>query len=202
MRKLATLVASLALLAAVGTTSIASAHAAPMPTPASNGSTVVTVQPGDTLSGIAQAHNTTYKRLFDANESISNPDQIAPGEQIRIPTADEQLPDRALPGTTVAQPASPEASAPIKQASADATTSGDDGVWDKIALCESGGNWSINTGNGFYGGLQFTLSSWQAVGGSGLPSDASREEQITRAKTLQSQQGWNAWPVCSHKAGM
>lgn len=75
-------------------------------------------------------------------------------------------------------------------------------AWDRIAACESGGNWHINTGNGFYGGLQFTVSSWRAVGGSGLPSDASREEQIMRAQKLQAMQGWGAWPVCSVKAGL
>jgi LysM repeat protein len=75
-------------------------------------------------------------------------------------------------------------------------------VWDRIAACESGGNWSINTGNGFYGGLQFTLSSWRAVGGTGYPNEASREEQILRGQKLQALQGWGAWPVCSVKAGV
>ena len=75
-------------------------------------------------------------------------------------------------------------------------------IWDKIAQCESGGNWSINTGNGFYGGLQFTLQTWHAFGGSGMPQNASREQQIAVAKKVQAAQGWNAWPVCSHKAGV
>jgi hypothetical protein len=75
-------------------------------------------------------------------------------------------------------------------------------VWDRIAACESGGNWAINTGNGYYGGLQFSLSSWRGVGGSGLPSDASKAEQIARAQILQARQGWGAWPVCSIKAGV
>jgi resuscitation-promoting factor RpfB len=75
-------------------------------------------------------------------------------------------------------------------------------VWDKLAQCESGGNWSINTGNGYYGGLQFSLSTWRAYGGSGLPSDASREEQIAIAKKLQADAGWGAWPACSSKLGL
>ncbi len=54
-------------------------------------------------------------------------------------------------------------------------------VWDRLAQCESGGNWAINTGNGYYGGLQFSLGTWQAYGGSGLPSNASRETQIAIA---------------------
>lgn len=74
-------------------------------------------------------------------------------------------------------------------------------IWDKIAACESGGNWHINTGNGFYGGLQFTLSTWHAYGGSGMPQNASRETQIAVAKRVQASQGWGAWPVCSRKAG-
>jgi hypothetical protein len=75
-------------------------------------------------------------------------------------------------------------------------------VWDRLAQCESGGNWAINTGNGFYGGLQFTLSSWSAVGGSGYPNMASRDEQISRAQILQARQGWGAWPACSAKLGL
>jgi resuscitation-promoting factor RpfB len=75
-------------------------------------------------------------------------------------------------------------------------------VWDKLAQCESGGNWSINTGNGYYGGLQFSLSTWRAYGGSGRPNEASREEQIAIAKKLQADAGWGAWPACSSKLGL
>ena len=75
-------------------------------------------------------------------------------------------------------------------------------VWDRLAQCESGGNWSISTGNGFYGGLQFTLSTWHAYGGSGMPNQASREQQIAVAKKIQASQGWNAWPACSAKLGL
>lgn len=69
-------------------------------------------------------------------------------------------------------------------------------TWDAIAFCESTNRWDINTGNGFYGGLQFTLSSWQAVGGEGYPHHASKAEQIKRAEMLQDLQGWGAWPKC------
>jgi transglycosylase-like protein len=75
-------------------------------------------------------------------------------------------------------------------------------VWDRLAKCESGGNWSINTGNGYYGGLQFSLSSWRAVGGSGYPHEHSREQQIARGKRLRARQGWGAWPSCSNKLGL
>ena len=75
-------------------------------------------------------------------------------------------------------------------------------TWDRLAQCESGGNWQINTGNGYYGGLQFALSSWRAVGGSGYPHNASKAEQIRRAELLLQRQGWGAWPACSSRLGL
>jgi len=72
-----------------------------------------------------------------------------------------------------------------------------DSVWDKIAQCESGGNWSINTGNGYYGGLQFSAATWRSVGGPGLPHQHSREVQIKYAKILQARAGWGQWG-CAH----
>ena len=76
-------------------------------------------------------------------------------------------------------------------------------VWDALAQCESGGNWAINTGNGYYGGLQFNLGTWQAYGGTGLPSNASRETQIAIATKLRdSAGGYGAWPSCSSKLGL
>ena len=80
----------------------------------------------------------------------------------------------------------------------------DVGVWDRIAQCESGGNWHINTGNGYYGGLQFSAGTWRAYGGSAYASTAdraSREAQIAVATKVQHAQGWGAWPVCSARAG-
>lgn len=71
--------------------------------------------------------------------------------------------------------------------------------WDAIAQCESGGNWAINTGNGYYGGLQFTLGTWQANGGSGMPNQASRQEQIRVAENVLRTQGIGAWPVCGRR---
>jgi uncharacterized protein YabE (DUF348 family) len=80
--------------------------------------------------------------------------------------------------------------------------SGGGTVWDELAECESGGNWATNTGNGYYGGLQFSLDTWQAYGGSGLPSDASRETQIAIAEKIQAAQGWGAWPSCAAELGL
>jgi hypothetical protein len=73
--------------------------------------------------------------------------------------------------------------------------------WDAIAECESGGNWAINTGNGYYGGLQFSPATWQSNGGTGMPHQASREEQIRVAETVLRTQGIGAWPTCGKKAG-
>ncbi|WP_280633769.1 resuscitation-promoting factor [Nocardioides sp. 503] len=76
-------------------------------------------------------------------------------------------------------------------------------VWDALARCESGGNWSINTGNGYYGGLQFNVGTWQAYGGTGLPSDNSRETQIAVATRLRDATGgYGSWPGCARKLGL
>ncbi|MEU6767531.1 transglycosylase family protein [Streptomyces sp. NPDC046853] len=80
----------------------------------------------------------------------------------------------------------------------------DSGVWDRIAQCESGGNWSINTGNGYYGGLQFSASTWRAYGGGAYAATAdraSKAQQIAVATKVQRAQGWGAWPSCSVRAG-
>jgi LysM repeat protein len=179
------------------------AVAVPAPAPEE----VVTVVSGDTLSAIASPRNVTVQRIFDANPQIADPDVIKPGDQLTIPAADRDIPHRDFPAPVVA----PVVAAPAPAAtstysaprrSAPVTYSGDPTVWDTIAACESGGNWATNTGNGYYGGLQFSLGSWWGVGGAGYPSDASREEQISRAVMLQAKQGWGSWPVCARKAGL
>ncbi|MET3809362.1 transglycosylase family protein [Arthrobacter sp. UYEF3] len=75
-------------------------------------------------------------------------------------------------------------------------------TWDSLAQCESSGNWSTNTGNGYSGGLQFSQSTWAAYGGSGSAASASREQQIAVAQNVQSRQGWGAWPACAAKLGL
>ncbi len=76
-------------------------------------------------------------------------------------------------------------------------------VWDRLAQCESGGNWAINTGNGYYGGLQFSLGTWQAYGGPGYPHTASRETQIAIATKLRDASGgYGAWPGCAASLGL
>ena len=82
-----------------------------------------------------------------------------------------------------------------------ATANADSVDWDAIAQCESGGNWSTNTGNGAYGGLQFKPATWAANGGVGSPASASREEQIRVAENVLQNQGLGAWPKCGSSAG-
>jgi LysM repeat protein len=77
-----------------------------------------------------------------------------------------------------------------------------DSAWDRLAQCESGGNWNTNTGNGYYGGIQFNPTTWRAYGGKGMPHQASRGEQIAVAERTLAAQGWNAWPSCSRKMGL
>jgi hypothetical protein len=80
------------------------------------------------------------------------------------------------------------------------TASAESGVnWDAVAACESGGNWSTATGNGYYGGLQFTMGTWRANGGSGSPHQASKGEQIRVAENVLRSQGIGAWPVCGRR---
>jgi hypothetical protein len=86
--------------------------------------------------------------------------------------------------------------------SADAATTR---TWNRLAECESGGNWHINTGNGYYGGLQFSASTWRAYGGGKFASRAdlaTKDEQITIAERVLRAQGWGAWPACSQKLGL
>ena len=75
-------------------------------------------------------------------------------------------------------------------------------IWDALAECESNGNWSANTGNGYYGGLQFLPETWWSVGGAGLPHQHPRSEQIHRGEILQQRSGWGQWPACSRKLGL
>lgn len=171
---------------------------------------VITVNPGDYLYKIAGDTNSSVQRIYDANTSIDNPDLIFPGQQLTIPDEKAEIAHRDMPQTSaVAQEVQTEAaaapttaSAAASQVASTAPAVADGSVWDQLAACESGGNWAINTGNGFYGGLQFTLGSWQAVGGSGYPNQASREEQIMRGQMLQARSGWGNWPACSAKLGL
>ncbi|WP_247048257.1 LysM peptidoglycan-binding domain-containing protein [Arthrobacter rhizosphaerae] len=90
----------------------------------------------------------------------------------------------------------------LSATAANATTAAPTNTWDALAQCESGGNWSTNTGNGYTGGLQFSSSTWAAYGGTGSAADASREQQIAVAEQVQASQGWGAWPSCAAQLGL
>jgi resuscitation-promoting factor RpfB len=111
-------------------------------------------------------------------------------EKVTLVKADGKTRDRIVLTSKVL-------SEPVKQVekrgTQEAPEIADGSVWDKIAKCESGGNWSINTGNGYYGGLQFSAATWHSVGGTGVASDHPREEQIKRAVILQKRSGWGQW---------
>jgi len=108
--------------------------------------------------------------------------------QARAAAAERRAAQRAAARLAAAQAAAQAAPAP--------TYSGGHN-WDAVAQCESGGNWAANTGNGYYGGLQFSLGTWYANGGRGPPYEASREAQIAVAETILSHSTWQTqWPVC------
>ncbi|MBH1979923.1 transglycosylase family protein [Candidatus Saccharibacteria bacterium] len=195
---------ALALAGAIALFGGASASAKP-------GDTVV-VSSGDTLSAIGAAHGSDYVRIFNANPQIANPDVINAGDQLRVPTADEQLPDRlsqlqaaqaayVAPAQSVATNYGGYQQSNQQPVAAPVNTGGSS--WEQIAQCESGGNWSINTGNGYSGGLQFSPGTWSAYGdGSASAAQASKEAQIAAAEKVLAAQGWGAWPSCSAKAGL
>ena len=78
-------------------------------------------------------------------------------------------------------------------------------AWNRLAQCESSGRWHVNTGNGYYGGLQISASTWRAYGGgrlAALPSRASKPQQIRIGERIKRGQGWHAWPACSARLGL
>lgn len=153
-----------------------------------------TVKQGDFLSKIAQEVYGTEKfwPVLAHVNNINNPNILYAGTRLTLPAPEEaESIMESLPPITMPQ---------LRIASA--TPGIDASIWDFLAQCESGGNWSADTGNRFYGGLQFTLESWQLAGGTGYPHEASREEQITRAQILLAIQGWSAWPACSRLLGL
>jgi len=171
-----------------------------------------TVRPGDSLSAIA-AHaygsKADWPAVWWANRhQVANPNMIVAGQRLRLP-ASGQVPRwmakaamaaalRAAGPAPVASARAPSAGSPAAQPAAAPASSG--GVnWAAIAACESGGNWSANTGNGFYGGLQFTERTWLAYGGGQYAASANLAtpaQQIAVAQRVLAAQGSGAWPVC------
>jgi hypothetical protein len=123
-----------------------------------------------------------------------------------IPAKGEKLKHRPLPTLAITRVVAQERSAAPASTSRRSTVtrsaSVGGSVWDRLAQCESGGNWGTNTGNGYSGGLQFAAGTWRANGGSGSAHNASRAEQIRVAERVKASQGWGAWPACSSKLGL
>jgi Transglycosylase-like domain/LysM domain len=165
------------------------------------------VRPGDTLSQIA-AHE--YGRAADwpaiwwANRrQVPNPGLISVGQRLRLPGKPRvrawlARAAQAEAGSAAVAPASGQASAPVT-ATGPVPASASGVNWAAIAACESGGNWGANTGNGFYGGLQFTQGTWDAYGGGQYASSANQAtpgQQMAVAGRVAAGQGIGAWPVC------
>ncbi len=163
-----------------------------------------TVQQGDTLSVIAAhayGNAADWPAVWWANrQQVPNPNVIAAGQRLQLP-ASGQVPTLMARAAQAAIPArsaapAPAAAAPVSTA---APASSGGANWPAIAACESGGNWGANTGNGFYGGLQFSEQTWLGYGGGQYASSANlatAAQQIAVAERVLAGQGIGAWPVC------
>ena len=159
-----------------------------------------TVQEGVAGSEVTEA----YQETIDGNVTVSavlSTTRTEPTKRVVSKgTKAKKTEDTSASSSSGA--ASSGSSSSGSSAAAPAAVSGDDAaIWAAIAQCESGGNPSINTGNGYYGMYQFSLPTWRSVGGSGLPSDASVEEQTMRARMLQQRSGWGQWG-CAYRLGL
>jgi LysM repeat protein len=186
------------------------------PAAAHHGPGSYTIRPGDTLSAIAaRAYGgaADWPAIWWANRrQVPDPDLIAAGQRLALPGSHQVPPwlvRAALAAATVARPvpAAPADAAPAAPAASAATSSpppaSAGGVnWAAVAACESGGNWAASTGNGFYGGLQFTGQTWLGYGGGQYASSANLAtpaQQIAVAQRVLAGQGIGAWPVCGRQ---
>jgi uncharacterized protein YabE (DUF348 family) len=136
-------------------------------------------------SGVPGLRDVTYRLVF------------VDGELKRRKVLDQEVTRRPVPAIVRV------GTQPVPEPVTTSNFAGGSTVWDQLAQCESGGNWAINTGNGYYGGLQFSLPTWQAYGGTGLPSSNSRETQIAVAERLRAATGgYGSWPGCAAKLGL
>jgi len=202
---LLTLAAGFGAAAIMGGTALASdgSAMASQPNKAAPPPKTYVVQAGDNLSTIAQGQQLeSWRPLWNANPDIQDPDLIFADQKLVVPsgpTTDRPLPAdmTALPPRTYApqggqiEPAHNEA---VSSAAPANNAGGAGGLLARIRARESGGNYATNTGNGFYGAYQFTLDTWQSVGGIGLPSNATPAEQDMRAQMLFNERGCNPWP--------
>lgn len=139
-------------------------------------------------------------QLLATTTTTAAPTTTAPPPEV---TAAPPTTAAAVRQTAAAEPAPPTTAAPAPPPTA-APRPGDPNdpaTWDRLAQCEAGGDWSINTGNGYYGGLQFSLATWQSYGGAGYPHEAPKATQIAIGKKVQAARGWGAWPGCARQLG-
>ena len=159
-----------------------------------------TVQEGVAGSEVTEA----YQETIDGNVTVSavlSTTRTEPTKRV-VSKGTKAKKTEDTPASSSSGAASSGSSSSGSSAAAPAAVSGDDAaIWAAIAQCESGGNPSINTGNCYYGMYQFSLPTWRSVGGSGLPSDASVEEQTMRARMLQQRSGWGQWG-CAYRLGL
>lgn len=132
-------------------------------------------------------------------ETVLQGEEATVSEQDSVPVDQVDSVKETVEVVTSTPPASPTLQAPAAPVVANGS------VWDSLAQCEAGGNWSINTGNGYYGGLQFSAGTWNAYGGqqyAPTADQATREQQIAIAEKVQAGQGWGAWPACTASLGI
>jgi resuscitation-promoting factor RpfB len=163
--------------------------------------TTATTEPEATTTTAVPVARALTTESSDEDESTAT---TAAPRQAPATTTTTTAPPRQAPSTTAA-PTTTTTTAPAASESSEGYAYDDPRstqVWYDLAQCESGGNWSIDTGNGYYGGLQFSLGSWESVGGSGYPNEHPAATQIEFGRELQSRQGWGAWPHCAEKLGL
>lgn len=158
--------------------------------------------------GVNGTASVTYEIVTENGEEVKK-------TEINREVTEEPTDAVILRGTKEPEP-EPEASSSSSSSSSSSNSSGSNtgasapsvangSVWDRLAECESGGNWSINTGNGYYGGVQFSAPTWNAMGGqkyAPTADKATRAQQIDIASKLQAQSGWGQWPACSSSLGL
>ncbi|MBB2772869.1 UNVERIFIED_ORG: uncharacterized protein YabE (DUF348 family) [Mycolicibacterium obuense] len=148
------------------------------------------------------------RRIHDPSINISRRVVDDPGKAgtqdvtFAVSTVNGRVTGRQVLARSVVTPARPQVQRVGAKPGTTVPPVHDNATWDALAFCESSGNWAINTGNGFYGGVQFTQSTWESFGGlryAPRADLATREEQIAIAELTQAGQGWGAWPVCSRR---
>lgn len=186
--------------------------------------TTYTVQQGDYLAQIAEEHGIdSWAVLYAVNdEKIDNPDLLLVGQELDVPAdpaavdvdavdipsepAPQPQPEAGGSSQATAQSqAAPQPEPDAGQQAPQPSQPASGSVWDRLAQCESGGKWSTNTGNGYYGGLQFHPGTWASFGGHAYAPNAhlaSRAEEIAVAQRVQAAQGWGAWPACAAELGL